>query len=329
MIERCLNLFLQRKDEAEETSKMIQKPVIYSILIFAVYFIVLPCSFAQELEPRAYANAPVDLNFVVAGYQRSQGELILDPLISIENTNSTVDAVVFGYLRTLDVAGMSAKVGVVIPYVDFYAQGNDAETGQLLTRKINGLADPSFYFTMNFYGAPALSLQEFRTYQQDTIVGFSLKMTPPLGHYQKDKIINIGTNRWSIKPELGISKAINRWILEATTNVTFYSENDEFSTNQVRKQEPVYSLQGNLTYTFKNKIWLSYGMTYYTGGKTRIDGIVKNDLQNNSRTGLTIAIPVNKYNSIKILTSTGLSTRTGTDFDSISLFWQHRWGAGL
>ncbi len=308
---------------------MIKKQLIYSVLIFVFYFIFLRISFAQELEPRAYANAPVGLNFVVAGLQRSEGELILDPLIPIDDASSTVGAAVFGYLRTLDIGGLSAKFGAVIPYVDFYAEGRDEETNQLLTREVNGLADPSFYFSMNFYGAPALSLQEFRAYQQDTIIGFSLKMTPPLGHYQKDKIINIGTNRWSFKPELGISKAINRWILEATTNVTFYSENDEFATNQVRKQEPVYSLQGNLTYTFKNKIWLSYGVTYFTGGKTKIDGVVKNDLQNNSRTGLTIAIPVDKYNSIKILTSTGLSTRTGTDFDSISLFWQHRWGAGL
>ena len=154
-------------------------------------------------------------------------------------------------------------------------------------------------------------------------------MTPPLGHYEKDKIINIGTNRWSIKPEFGVSKAINRWILDAAAAATYYTENNEFDTSKTRKQEPVYSVQGNLTYTFKNKIWLSYGVTYFTGGVTRVDGIKSNDLQNNSRTGFTIAIPVNKYNSIKILVSTGVNTRTGTDYDSISAFWQYRWGAGL
>ena len=283
---------------------------------------------AQELEPRSYANAPAGLNFVVAGYQNSQGGLILDPAIPIIDATSRVNIAIFGYLRTLNVAGLSAKAGFVLPYADLNAQGRD-ENNLLLTRETSGIIDPALYFSINFYGAPALSWQEFRTYQQDTIAGFTLKVTPPLGNYDKEKIINLGTNRWSIKPELGISKAINRWIMEATTNVTFYSENDTFDMDKARKQAPVYSVQGNLTYTFKNKIWLSYGVTYFTGGETKVDGVVSNDLQNNSRTGITFAIPVDKYNSIKVFASTGLSTRTGTDYDSISVFWQYRWGAGL
>jgi len=301
----------------------------YSTLGLAIYLCTIHPVFSQELEPRAYANAPVGLNFIVAGYQYSSGGLIFDPGIPINDASSTVDVAIFGYLRTLNVAGMSAKAGIVLPYADLYAEGRDEPTNALLTRETNGLVDPSLYFSINFYGAPALNLQEFRSYKQDTIAGFSLKVTPPLGQYEKQKIINIGTNRWSIKPELGISKAINQWILEATTNVTFYSSNNEFNTNQTRTQEPVYSLQGNLTYTFKNRVWLSYGITYFTGGKTQANGITNNDLQNNSRTGLTIAIPIDKYNSIKVLASSGLSTRTGTDYNSISLFWQYRWGAGL
>lgn len=308
---------------------MLCKIIQNTALILLLYIYFLPNSLAQELEPRAYANAPVGLNFIVAGYQYSDGGLIFDPSIPINGASSTADVAVFGYLRTLNVAGMSAKAGIILPYADLYAEGRDEQTNDLLTRETSGLVDPSLYFSINFYGAPALNLQEFRSYKQDTIIGFSLKVTPPLGQYEKQKIINIGTNRWSIKSELGISKAINRWILEATTNATFYSSNDEFNTNQTRTQEPVYSLQGNLTYTFKNRIWLSYGLTYFTGGKTEANGITNNDLQNNTRTGLTIAIPIDKYNSIKVLASSGLSTRTGTDYDSLSVFWQYRWGAGL
>ena len=283
---------------------------------------------AQELEPRSYANAPVGLNFAVAGYQDSQGGLVLDPAIPISDATSRVHMAIFGYLRTLNVAGLSAKAGFVLPYADLYAQGRD-ENNLLLTRETHGIVDPALYFSINFYGAPAMNLEEFRAYKQDTIAGFTLKVSPPLGNYEKDKIINLGTNRWSIKPELGISKAINHWIVEATANVTFYSENDKFATDRIRKQAPVYSVQGNLIYTFKNRIWMSYGLTYFTGGETKVDGVVSNNLQRNSRTGFTLAIPVDKFNSIKVLASTGLSTRTGTDYDSIGIFWQYRWGAGL
>lgn len=297
------------------------------VLILFSYLIPIINLSAQALEPRAYSNAPVGLNFIAIGYQYSEGGLLFDPAVPITDANSEINVAVLGYLRTLDVAGMSAKAGIVLPYADLYAEG--LLTGEFRTREVEGAADPSFYFNLNFYGSPAYKMSEFRKYQQDTIAGFTIKVTPPLGQYDKDKVINIGTNRWSIKPELGVSKAINRWILEAMVAATYFTENDEFNNDQVRQQEPVYSMQGHLIYTFKNKIWLSYGATYYTGGKTRVDGVTSNDLQNNSRTGLTLAIPINKYHSIKILSSVGLNTRTGTDYDSINVFWQYRWAAGL
>jgi len=298
----------------------------YAFILISLLLIVMNVS-AQELEPRAYSNAPVGLNFIVSGYQYSEGGLLFDPAVPIIDANSEVNVGIFGYLRTLEVAGMSAKAGIVLAYADLYAQG--ILSGELRTRDVDGAADPSLYFNLNFYGSPAYKLNEFRKYQQDTIAGFTIKVTPPLGQYDKDKVINIGTNRWSIKPELGVSKVINRWVMEAMVAATYYTDNDDFDNNKVRSQDPVYSMQGHLTYTFANKMWLSYGATYFTGGKTSVDGTNSNDLQNNSRTGLTLAIPVNKYHSIKILSSVGLNTRTGTDYDSISVFWQYRWGAGL
>jgi len=299
----------------------------YLLLILFSYLIIITNLSAQELEPKAYSNAPAGLNFVVTGYQYSEGGLLFDPAVPITDANSQINVAVFGYLRTLEVAGMSAKAGIVLPYADLYAEG--LLSGEFRTREVGGAVDPSFYFNLNFYGSPAYKLSEFRKYQQDTIAGFTIKVTPPLGQYDRDKIINIGTNRWSIKPELGVSKAINSWILDVMVAATYFTENNEFNNNQIRHQDPVYSMQGHLTYTFKNKTWLSYGATYFTGGETTVDGVISNDLQNNSRTGLTLAIPINKYHSIKILTSIGLSTRTGTDYDSISAFWQYRWGAGL
>ena len=55
----------------------------------------------------------------------------------------------------------------------------------------------------------------------------------------------------------------------------------------------------------------------------------KDDLQESSRVGATLALPVNRRHSIKLYASTGLSIRTGSDFDAIGAAWQYRWGEGL
>jgi hypothetical protein len=52
-------------------------------------------------------------------------------------------------------------------------------------------------------------------------------------------------------------------------------------------------------------------------------------MQENSRVGITFALPVNKHNSIKLYVSTGLSTRTGSSFTTGGIAWQYRGGGGL
>lgn len=284
-------------------------------------------SHAQDLEPRAYTNTPVGMNFLLIGYQNASGALVFDPSLPITNPDVEVDIGQFGYVRALDVAGKSAKFGVLLPYADL--SGNGYVNGEFITREQTGLVDPSIFFTINLYGAPALSYKEFRDYKQDTIIGFTFKLTAPLGAYEKEKLVNLGTNRWSFEPEFGISKAINRWIFEAAVAAVFYTDNDEFDTDKTREQDPIYSAQAHVIYSFPNNIWAAIGTTYYTGGRTSIDGVIGDDLQQNWRTGFTVAFPVNRNHSIKVYGSSGVSTRTGSDFDRLGIAWQYRWGGGF
>jgi hypothetical protein len=267
------------------------------------------------------------MNFLAAGYQNSKGGLLFDPALPITDANLDIDMAVVGYVRTLDVAGKSGKVGVLLPYASL--SGDGYLDGSYVTREQTGLADPKFYFTYNFYGAPALSIEDFGSFQQDLIIGVAFKLTAPLGVYQQDKLVNIGTNRWSLTPEIGISQAIGKWTLEAATAVALYTDNTEFDTDKTRKQDPVYSVQFHAIYSFPRNIWASIGATYYAGGRTSVDGVFNNDLQQNWRTGFTLALPIDRKHSIKILGSSGVSTRTGTDYDTLGIFWQYRWGRGF
>ena len=284
-------------------------------------------AYAQDLEPRAFVNTPVGLNFLLAGYGYAAGGVATDPALPLQNAHLQVHSALLAYARSLDVWGTSGKVDVVVPYA--WLSGSADFEGQPREREVSGFANPRFRFSVNFYGAPALSLQEFASYKQDLIIGASLQVSPPLGQYDADKLVNIGTNRWSFKPELGISKALGPLTLELTTGVTFYTDNHDFLGDKTRAQAPIYSVQGHVSYTVGAGIWVAVDGTYYTGGRTTVDGVEGNDLQKNSRLGVTVALPVNRHTSVKLYGSTGVSTRTGSNFNAGGIVLQYRWGGGL
>src|SRR4029077_3046052 len=179
---------------------------------------------------------------------------------------------------------------------------------------------------VNFHGAPALSMAEFASYRQDLIVGASLVVTAPLGQYDKEGLINIGTNLWSVKPELGLSQALGPWTIELAGGVTLFTRNDDFLNGNVRRQDPLYSVQAHVTRQLGRGVWGAFSVTYYEGGRTSINGTPRDDRFGGSRTALTLALPVNRQNSIKLFASTGLYARTGSDYDSVGVAWQHIWG---
>ena len=282
---------------------------------------------AQEIEPRAYSNIPIGVNFLIGGYGYAEGGLVTDPSLPLENANLQTHTTVFAYARSFDVRGQSGKFDVILPYS--WISGTAEFAGQPREREVSGFGDPRLRFSLNLYGAPARSLEEFASYRQDTIVGASVQVSVPSGQYDPDKLINIGTHRWFVKPELGVSKAWGSWTLELATAVTFFSDNDDFLDGKTREQDPIYSVKGGLIYGFRNGIWVALNGTYLTGGRTTVDGVEGNDLQKNSLAGVTVALPVDRYNSVKLYASTGVSTRIGSDSDTIGIAWQYRWGGGL
>jgi hypothetical protein len=161
------------------------------------------------------------------------------------------------------------------------------------------------------------------------VIGASLRVSAPWSQYDASRLVNIGTNRWSFKPEVGISKTAGPWTLELSAAATFFTVNDDFFGGNRREQDPLYSTQAHAIYGFAGGSWLSIDATYFAGGRTTFNGVLKADLQQNWRAGATFAIPIDRLNSIKLYLSSGLSDRTGNSFDLVGIAWQHRWGGGL
>jgi hypothetical protein len=282
---------------------------------------------AQELEPRLYSNAPVGLNFAIAGYAYTTGGVVADPSIPLDNAKIDVHSAVLAYAHSFAAWGRSAKFDAIGTYSTLAGSANFA--GVPRTRDVSGWGDPRMRLSINLHGAPAMNLREFRSYRQDLIVGASLSAWAPVGQYDETRLINIGTNRWSLKPEIGASQALGPWIVELIGAAQFYEDDDDFLGTSTREQEPVYSVQGGGIRSFASGAWLALFATYYSGGRTTVDGEPGKDFKNNSRIGLTLSLPINRNNSVRIYANTGVSTRTGSDFDALGVAWQYRWGGGL
>lgn len=293
----------------------------------AACVLIVSAARAQEIEPRAYSNAPIGVNFLIAGYAYTEGAIPFDAALPVKNANLTTSSAVLAYARVLDVWGQSAKFDAVLPYT--WLSGSAETADGLIERNVAGFADPRFRLSVNLYGAPALTLDKFRSYEQDLIVGASLQVSVPSGQYDESKLVNIGTNRWSFKPEVGVSQALGPWTLEAQAAATFFTDNDEFFRGNTRSQDPIYSFQGHAIYGWRSGIWGSLDVTYFTGGRTTLNGTLNEDLQQNWRVGGTLAFPVDVHNSIKLYASSGVSARTDNNYDLIGIAWQCRWGAGL
>jgi len=181
---------------------------------------------AQEIEPRAYTNAPIGVNFLVAGIGYSEGGIAFDPAVRLTNANIKTDLAALAYARVLDIGGQSAKFDLIVPYASL--NGTADYIGQPVARYISGFGDPKLRLSMNFLGAPALTLDQFAGYRHDLIVGGSLQVSLPIGQYDPAKLVNIGSNRWYVKPELGMSKGWGQWTLELSTGATIFGENEDF-----------------------------------------------------------------------------------------------------
>jgi hypothetical protein len=289
--------------------------------------LVAACAHAGEIEPRAYVNTPVGVNFLLAGYAYSDGGLSTPGSSPIKGAQLTMHTEVLAYARSLDVWGKSGKIDVILPYSEL--SGSATVSGQPRERKVSGLNDPRFRFSVNFYGAPALSLQEFANYQQDVIIGASVQVSAPLGQYDKDKLVNLGSNRWFVKPDIGISKAWGALTVELSTGVFFFTKNDDYFGGKTLEEDPVWSTQAHIEYNLGRGVWVALSGTYDYGGRSTIDGVRSSDLENNSRVGGTLALPVNRNNSIKLYASTGIHTSVGSNYSLVGIVWQYRWGGGL
>jgi len=243
----------------------------------------------------------MDVNFAGGGYVYTTGDILFDPVLLIDDVELEMHSVLLTYIRSFEFLGKSARVDFLQGYQDATWKG--LLQGAPASANRSGLTDTSFRFAINLLGAPPLKGKEFAEYRakmnSETILGLALVTQLPTGNYLNDKLLNLGSNRFTFKPQLGVVHNRGPWTMELTTSVWLFTENDDFWNGNRFEQAPLYTLQGHLVYTFRPGLWVGTGVAYGIGGESTLNGVNKNDQKGNLVGGLSFGVPISKKVGIK------------------------------
>jgi hypothetical protein len=302
-------------------------------LVFAAAVALFPLQgfCAQDLAPRAYFIGPLHSNAVTLTYSVNSGEVLVGGSLPITDFRATLNIPVFSVYHSMRFFGRSANIVASLPYGVGNFEGKVSGVSQSVYR--SGLIDTVFRFSVNLKGGPAMSAGEFMKWRQKNLLGVSIKVVAPTGQYDPTKLVNLGSNRWAFKPELGYSGRRGHVVLDAyagmwffTTNPEFYSHNAIFPGTRTQSQKPVASFEGHLGYDVKPFVWVSLDGNFWYGGRTSFNGVENpQTLQKNSRIGVTASVRVAKHQSLKFSYSRGAFVAFGGDFQNVSVAWQYSW----
>lgn len=252
-----------------------------------------------------------------SGYSYAEGDVATDPSLPIYGVDSKAHGGALGYLQTLNLFGRTSNLIVEVPYVWGSTTGQMDDTSA--RRNVSGFGDLGLALSVNLLGAPSMSREDFQRLRADprVIVGASLKLIAPTGEYDGDRLINVGSNRWAARAELGaIFPVTPRWLLELETGIWWFEDNDDF-LGGTRAQKPVHSVELHVVRRVRPGLWLTFDANYYWGGRSSVDGDPVGDRQKNSRLGATVVVPFARRWALKFAYSGGVVTHSGGDFDTL------------
>jgi hypothetical protein len=307
------------------------KSTYVRLIIVAAALLLCRTAGGQDLAPRAYVITPIHTNAVVVSYSFFTGNLDLGAGLPITDAKATANVPSLSIFHSFNFFGRNANFNASLPY------GVANFNGKLLSTQTNvyrsGLLDSVYRFSVNLYGGPAMDGRQYMKWRQKTLVGVSLRVYAPTGQYDSTKLINLGTDRWAFKPELGYSRRFGHWVVDAYGGVSFYTTVAKFfSQNQFnpgitsKTQAPIAAFEGHLSYDVKPRLWVSFDGNFWRGGTATLNGVENPTTeQRNSRIGGTVSVPMTKHQALKCTYNNGAYIKYGGNFQNISVGWQYSW----
>ena len=290
--------------------------------LFVVLHLAMPVALAsQDVQPRVYTPAPFGVNAMTLNYAFSTGRLLFDKTIPVENVVGDVHSITPAYSRTLGVFGLSARADIAVPFVIGDWTGDVDQSGRN-TQSRRGFGDPVARFALFLIGAPALSRVEFAQFRPKTVVGATVRLRVPLGQYDADRLINLGSNRWGFSPQFGVSHRAGRLLLEAYAATWFFTDNTALLGSNTYSQDPLFVFQVHAAYLFQRGFWLAVSSRQSLGGAYSVNGGEDVNAEANNRVGLTFGLPLSARHSLKFVATTGVKSTIGNDYNTLSITYQ-------
>lgn len=306
---------------------LVRKTALLSLWCALLPWLASP-SLAQELEPRRWSHLPIDTNFAAAGYAYTEAEIAVDPVLRLEGARQDRHTWFVGYIRTFELLEKSARIDLAQSWQE--ARWTGSLNGVSASAHRQGWSDTSVRFAVNLIGAPPLAGKEYAAYRAatdvETVVGASIAVKLPTGQYKKEKLLNLGSNRFTIKPKIGAVHNRGKWSFEITGGASIFTDNNSFFNGNRLEQEPLYTLHAHAIYTFRPSLWLAASAGYDFGAQTSINGVEIDNRKEVVSWAVSAGYPITRWLSIKAAYIGERSqTFVGSDTDTLTIglstFW--------
>jgi len=211
--------------------------------------------------------------------------------------------VMVGYARTFSLFDRAAMAAILVPMGRI--SGEVTVAGKTFNQSASGFGDPMLEFKINVLGPPAQkNIPDILRYEPGFSVNLLADLALPIGEYDSSKPLNLGQHRWYGRLGLPIVWQLGPWVpgrrttLEFLPAVWFFGDNDDF-VGQTKKTDPMFQVEAHLTRDLTERFWGSIDGAWYYGGKTSINGVAGEEL-NNLGVGLTLGYQINDNLSVTV-----------------------------
>jgi hypothetical protein len=269
------------------------------LAIAAIAIATLWPMFVQaQVPPRFYWKSLAGANAVPAIYQSLSGNANpLDPArVASVDADVQAEVLVVGYAKMLPLFDRTLTVALLEPVGRI--SGETTVNGLTYDQEATGFGDPMIEIGINLIGPKVIrSIPDLLRYEPKFSLDLIVDVAFPIGEYDNDQALNLGQNRWYGRVGAPIVWQLGPWVpgrrttLEVLPSVWFFSDNDDY-VGQNLSTDPMFQVEAHLTRDFTEHFWGSFDTTYVAGGKSSVNG-VSGDSLNNLGIGFTLGYQIN------------------------------------